>query len=408
MRNQLLLGILLLFAHTATGQFRYDNIAFRTVYINDLCDSLKKYPDRLILDVRSRGEFADTSSFTNLNIGRLKGAVNIDVNEVKNRLSEIRNYKDKPVFVICSHSQRSRVCSKMLADSGFTQVINVNGAMTEFNLIKNTAVPCVADLYETANSFTLLAPFQVANLLSSGKNVFILDVRTDSSFRGISRDPALNALGRLKGAVNIPLAQLVLSPDKVPTNVPVLVVAEYGRETNFAAKLLTSKGYTNVHAAFNGMFEWASASVKDVPQKNRLWEHTNKFSFINGAEFDEMLTTQPGTYILDVRTADEFNNNVRDRTFLNRGHIQNAVNIPVAELASKLDGLQSYKNRDIVVYTFSTGPESFQAARTLADNGFTRVYLLSGGLFNLRAKAANTKGLSRLMKWVVDVPEENR
>jgi hydroxyacylglutathione hydrolase len=408
MRNQLLLGILLLFAQTATGQFRYDNIAFRTVYINDLCDSLKKYPDRLILDVRSRGEFADTSSFTNLNIGRLKGAVNIDVNEVKNRLNEIRNYKDKPVFVICSHSQRSRVCSKMLADSGFTQVINVNGAMTEFNLIKNTSVPCVTDLYETANPFTLLAPFQVANLLSSGKNIFILDVRTDSSFRGISRDPALNALGRLKGAVNIPLAQLVSSPDKVPANAPVLVVAEYGRETNFAAKLLTSKGYTNVHAAFNGMFEWASASVKDVPQKNRLWEHTNKFSFINGAEFDEMLTAQPGTYILDVRTVDEFNNNVRDRTFLNRGHIQNAVNIPVAELASKLDGLQSYKNRDIIVYTFSTGPESFQAARTLADNGFTRVHLLSGGLFNLRAKAANTKGLSRLMKWVVDVPEENK
>jgi rhodanese-related sulfurtransferase len=83
--------------------------------------------------VRTPGEFRDTSASASLNIGRLKGAVNIDVNEVKNRLDEIRAYKNKPVFVICSHSQRSRVCSKLLADSGFTHVINVNGAMTEFN-----------------------------------------------------------------------------------------------------------------------------------------------------------------------------------------------------------------------------------------------------------------------------------
>jgi hypothetical protein len=98
-----------------------DNISFRTVFINDLCDSLaqkSRPPDPGC--TQSPGEFRDTSSSASLNIGHLKGAKNIDVNEVKNRLKELQAYKHKPIFVICSHSQRSRVCSKMLADSGFT------------------------------------------------------------------------------------------------------------------------------------------------------------------------------------------------------------------------------------------------------------------------------------------------
>jgi rhodanese-related sulfurtransferase len=191
-----------------SAQFKYDNVSFKTVYINDLCDSLRKNPDRLILDVRSPGEFSDTSSSASLNIGHLKGAKNIDVSEVKNRLKELQAYKNKPIFVICSHSQRSRVCSKMLADSGFTNVINVNGAMTEFNLLKNTSIPCVNDLYETANQFKLLSPKEVAQLMVSKKDLFILDVRSDSAFRGISRDISVNAQGKLKGSVNIPFAQL--------------------------------------------------------------------------------------------------------------------------------------------------------------------------------------------------------
>ncbi len=407
MRYCLLLGLAILFAQSSSAQFKHDNIAFRTVYINDLCDSLKRFPDRLILDVRSRGEFSDTSSSPSLNIGRLKGAVNIDVNEVKNRLNEIMAYKNKPVFVICSHSQRSRVCSKMLADSGFTRVINVNGAMTEFNLVKNSSIPCANDLYETANQFRLLAPQNVAGLISSQKNIFILDVRSDSAFRGISTDASVNALGRFNGAVNIPLAQLASSLSKVPRDRPILAVADFGRETNLAAKLLTDNGYTNVSAAFNGLSEWVNTSAKELSLKNELWKHNDKFNYITATDFDEIMTANPGTFILDVRNSNEFANKMTDRPWMNRGHIQGAINIPNSELATRLSELNAYKNKDIILYTFSSNPEAFQAAKTLTDNGFTRVHLLTGGLWSLRAKAANLKGLTRLMKWVVDVPEEN-
>ncbi len=139
-----------------TAQYRFDNNLFKTVYIEDLCNALNNNPGYLLLDVRTPGEYHDTSSSPSLNIGHLKGAVNLDINEKEKRYSELLPYKDKPVFIYCSHSQRSRVFSKFLADSGFTKVYNVNGAMTEFNLLKHSNIDCTKSLYETNNKFSLL------------------------------------------------------------------------------------------------------------------------------------------------------------------------------------------------------------------------------------------------------------
>lgn len=407
MRSLRLSMLFMVIAQFSFGQFKNDNIAFRTVYINDLCDSLRKNPDRLILDVRSLGEFKDTSASASLNIGHLKGAVNIDIGELGKRWREIIAYKDKPVFVYCSHSQRSRVCSKLLSDSGFTHVINVNGAMTEFNLLKSTSIPCVNDLYETINQFKLLSPADVARLLGSKQNVFIVDVRSDSAFRGISTDASVNAQGRLKGAVNIPFAQLATSLDKIPKNRPILVVADFGRETNLGAKILTDNGYKNVNAAFNGMSEWMNASEEEVPTRKQFWDQPNRYAFVTAVEFDKMLTRSPSTYILDIRTKNEYENKVADQTWKNRGHVMNAANIPASELQNRLGELSAYKNRDIVLYAFGSSPEVFASAKLLGDNGFTKVHVLTGGLWSIRAKAANQKGLTRLMKWVVDVPADN-
>ena len=92
---------------------------------------------------------------------------------------------------------------------------------------------------------------------------------------------------------------------------------------------------------------------------------------------------------------------------MNRGHVVNAANIPASELHNKLGELAPFKNKDIILYTFGSNPEAFESAKLLADNGFTKVCLLTGGLWSIRTKAANQKGLSRLMKWVVDIPSDN-
>ncbi|HEY0434137.1 MAG TPA: rhodanese-like domain-containing protein, partial [Chitinophagaceae bacterium] len=103
----------------ARGQFKADNVKYKTIYPQDLCKTLADNPGFVLLDVRSQGEFADTlSSSEDLNIGHLEGARHIDIRELPARWKELLEVKDKPLFIYCSHSQRSRRASRLLADSG--------------------------------------------------------------------------------------------------------------------------------------------------------------------------------------------------------------------------------------------------------------------------------------------------
>lgn len=388
------------------SQYKYDNASFQTVYIEDLCTQLKNSPGYILLDVRSRGEYNDTSSSYNLNIGHLKNAINIDVNQLPSRWRELHASKDQSIFVYCSHSQRSRRASKMLADSGFTHVINVNGAMTEFNLLKNTSVPCVKDLYQTNNKFNILSPQEVGAFLNSKKDAFVLDLRKDSAFRGIATEERANAYGRLKGSVNIPFAELQSSFAKIPKSRPILVIDEFGGQSSRAAQILTDNGYTNVSLAFNGLDMWVSVNQKEIPNSETLWIHPKNYGLITPDEFNDEMNGHPNVLILDTRTKAEFNNQSK-QTWQNRGHVLNAINIPAEELPQHMNELGTDKNKEIIVYAFSNSPESFAVARFLANNGFMKVKVLVGGLWDIRWKAANVKGLAPLMKWVVDVPMDN-
>ena len=72
---------------------------------------------------------------------------------------------------------------------------------------------------------------------------------------------------------------------------------------------------------------------------------------------------------LDIRSAADFE----------AGHIINARNIPMADLKTKLDGLQKEKDKPVVVYC-ATGTTSSAALRQLAAAGFQQVYSLKGGI----------------------------
>src|ERR1700739_3551144 len=134
-RKSLLLPafVLALLAPPAQHPFKFDNTVYKAVYLTEafrLMDSMSNF---LLLDVRSPGEYADTSRTTALNIGRIRGSVNITIASVAWRRAELTTYKDQPVFIYCSHSQRSRRVSKFLAENGFKKVYNINGGMTLLN-----------------------------------------------------------------------------------------------------------------------------------------------------------------------------------------------------------------------------------------------------------------------------------
>lgn len=386
------------------SQYKYDNSIYKNIYVEDLCKQLEEHPKHLLLDVRSPGEYADTSSYTNLNIGRLKDAVNINIRELDKRWKELLPYKNEPVYIYCSHSQRSRRASKMLADSGFTNIINVNGGMTNYNLQKNISALCSSSLYQTSNTYQLVSPLNLVALLNTEKNIFLLDIRKDSAFKGISAFEEQNAFGRIKGAMNIPLSEVENNLGKIPADKKIIVIDSYGDESPAVATKLAGKGYKDVMILFNGMALWTG--VGNIASKEKYWEHSKTYHLLTAEEFDKQFKNNKDFLLLDVRTNDEFNNKAKD-TWRNKGNLAGAVNIPFGELMNRLKELDSYKNKSVVIYDFSGQNEAFSAAKTLALSGFKNVYLMMDGIWDLRWKAANIKGLDYLNKWVVNVPTEN-
>jgi rhodanese-related sulfurtransferase len=86
-----------------------------------LVEQLSK-PNVLILDVRSAGECSCGDGY--------KGAKNIPLNELAERISECGPDKSRPVICYCQAGMRAMTAAKVLAGHGFTDVISTANAAT--------------------------------------------------------------------------------------------------------------------------------------------------------------------------------------------------------------------------------------------------------------------------------------
>ena len=92
-----------------------------------VCRFIASKKDLVLLDVRTREEFNGTAEE---HFGTLKNAINIPIQELESRLSELKRYKDKTILVFCSHSHRSPRASYLLTQNGFKNVVNMEGGMS--------------------------------------------------------------------------------------------------------------------------------------------------------------------------------------------------------------------------------------------------------------------------------------
>ena len=406
MKYSIYLASFLFFAQQAIAQYKNDNVLFKTVDPAELCEALGKNSNYLILDVRSKGEHYDTSAFASLNIGRLKGAKNISVQELGTRISEINQDKSRPVFVYCSHSQRSRRASKMLADSGFTNVYNINGGMTALYYTRATQQPCLDKMVETGNPYKIISATELCEMISKDKKPFILDVRTDSAWQHISRDAKENSYGHIKNAEHISLGSLPTRLADIPRNRELIITDLFGDQASKAALVLQKEGFNDISVLIEGVDRMLLTDKKEIPCKEKIYEPAVPFKLLNGSEFARFIEKEPSMLIIDLRSADEFANKHKD-AFRNIGHIKNAINIPSSNIKDRLSELQDKKDQEILLYGFSGSPDVFAAAQHLQEQGFRKLTVLMGGIFNLRWIAANRKGMFHLMNLVTDVPESN-
>ncbi len=75
------------------------------------------------------------------------------------------------------------------------------------------------------------------------------------------------------------------------------------------------------------------------------------------------------TKVIDVREPHEYI----------KGHIENAINIPLGKFDEQLDILERYKNNTIIVVCQS-GTRATPACKSLIKSGFEKVYNITGGM----------------------------
>ncbi len=99
----------------------------------DTVEMMKNEKDILVLDVRTQGEFTGE-------LGHLKGAKLIPVDELSSRFSEIAAYKKKKVLVVCRSGVRSRRASSALVNNGFEHVYNIAPGMAGMNQVPGAPI----------------------------------------------------------------------------------------------------------------------------------------------------------------------------------------------------------------------------------------------------------------------------
>lgn len=70
---------------------------------------------------------------------------------------------------------------------------------------------------------------------------------------------------------------------------------------------------------------------------------------------------------------------LRDDADFAKGHVLNAVNIPMAQLESRLGELSKFKDKPLIVYC-DAGNRSGAALVILKKNGFDKAFNLGGGM----------------------------
>lgn len=120
--------------------------------------------------------------------------------------------------------------------------------------------------------------------------------------------------------------------------------------------------------------------------KHCMMEMVKKSSIVHGNVMPQDLyahilkANSSNVLLLDVRTAEEFNGTAPDKF----GRLKNAINIPVQELETRIKELDTYKNKEIIVYC-SHSHRSPQASYLLTQNGFKKVTNLQHGMHMWKA-----------------------
>lgn len=343
----------------------------------------------LIIDVRTNGEYHDTLSVGQEgNIGRIRGAQHIPLQQLRtdsNALAAFEAYRHKPVYLICSHSYRSRDASLILSRRGFTRVNNVRGGMTEWFRRSSDMEPYRKKYWESKARYQLVSPAALWQSLSAGKKVTLIALRTEPKFFYDSLNQNLNRyLPMFRDVLYYsPSDSLKILQDLQKTKHDQVVILNLVRNGAAAiADWLTAKGIKNAGYLVGGInYFYEYLSDKGLQQKAAGWlSLPAQFGFVSAGSLCEGRNSKEAITRVDIRHDSLYG---KERTGIkhNFRYVQNAVHFGGEHGADAFIQKFPDRNRHYVLLSLD-GYRGLELAEKLAEKGY-KISWLIGGILRL-------------------------
>jgi rhodanese-related sulfurtransferase len=238
----------------------------------DALKAMQAEPKPVIVDVREASEITPDS-------GWIAGAINIPIRVLAQNLDKLP--KDKPLLLYCGSGLRSAIAVDVLGALDYTNMKSITGGIAAWKTANlpvtkegtPPALPTTMGTKPTVNADTLAALDKYLTSLPAGfygvpsadvlkelqgdKKPFLLDVREPKE---------LTDNGKLEGAVNVPIKELISELDKLPKDkaAPIVVYCAVGHRGAMAMTSLRLLGHTNVRSLSGGFNAWVAAKLPTV------------------------------------------------------------------------------------------------------------------------------------------------
>lgn len=175
----------------------------------------------LVIDVRSKEEYE---------AGHVKFAINIPLDELDSRMSEIEDYKSLNIVTICNTGKKSAEAAKKLVEAGYANVYNAQG-VKDFK-------------YTTITKVNTILPAEVKEKVASG-DYTVIDLQDEKDY----------VEGHMKKAIHANMDTFETEMEALPTDKPFLTYCYKGNRSWSAAEMLSQKGY-QVYTTWDGTKEY--------------------------------------------------------------------------------------------------------------------------------------------------------
>lgn len=233
----------------------------------------------------------------------------------------------------------------------------------------------------------VIEPADFIAKVEGGEEMFILDIRSAEDY----------GKGHIKGAVNIPFAQIGEKLESIPDDTTVMVYCYTGQTASQTTALLNIAGKfaKNVHSGFvNGISKvegyeaYVDTTPVEVPGADYPVDEAIKEAI--QAYFKDMALEAGGPFanfnvspetvkqIIDEGSDEYFILSVRKAEDYAQGHLPGAVNIPYGAGMQEQFETVIPKDKTVIVYCYS-GQTSSQTTAVLRLLGY-KAYSMSGGM----------------------------